>query len=185
MDGSGAIDGRSGSRDVGSIVPLVVLGAIAILIVAVVATWAIGAGGAPEPHPRIVTTTQYDERWTGNGQYLTITLEDGDTLTTDRLQLEVDDAFQYNPQTGERDDVRLDDPGGEIASQVGAEFSPTETVVIDRRAFSHHGSALNGSEQIDLYMAKARIVYTAPDTGRESILYECTLVTPACAQPGH
>ncbi len=174
----GQIDG-TGDRGASTVIAVVLMVAITVLLVAVVATFAIGFGDdVQQPGPNVVTTTEYDDRWIANGQYLNVSHEGGKTLDTALLRLDVNGAEAYDTASGNRQSATLKDDV--IANQTGPEFTASETLVLDRRDFTVSGSDLTGSQQIDLSDATVRIIYEPPDVERSTVLYECRPSMPDC-----
>lgn len=173
-------DGSTGTRGVSHVVGVVVLLAVTILLIAVVATYVTGFGDTlREPAPSFASTTSVDDRWDPNGQYLNVTHESGATIDTDDVRLDVIGAERVDgPPGGSRADADLKDDV--IASQVGPELKATETIVVDRRAFTDGAGDLTGSKRVDLRDATVRIVYDHGPGDRTDVLYECAVATPDC-----
>jgi FlaG/FlaF family flagellin (archaellin) len=153
--------------------------AITVLLVAVVATYALGFGGdVREPAPRLVTSTDYDDALDANGQYLNVSLDGGEVVETDDLYLDVNGAESYDTATNSRQTATVEDDV--LADQVGTEWEVTETVVLDRRNFTDAGGDLTGDTQVDLSDATVRIVYAPSGTQQTTVLYECRPSMPDC-----
>lgn len=174
-------DGRGGARGISNVIGIVLLVALTILLVAVAGVYVTGfSGQIHEPAPPFASTTTVDDRWDPQGQYLNITHEGGTTLETDSLRLDVNGAAMVDgPPGGPRLDATLD--GNVISDQVGATFTASETVVVDRDAFTASG-ATPGDDRIDLQDATVRIIYEHDGGDRTSTIYECQVASPDCEQ---
>lgn len=169
------------SRAVSHVVGVALLVAIVTLLAGSMAVMLGSFGDAGgEPVPNAVIETTFDDRLAANGQYLNLTHEGGEVVDTDDLRLDVDGAESVSPAG---DAVLGSNP---IASQVGPEWSASETIVIDRRLFTDGGGTpLTASgANLDLADATVRIIYERGET-ETVILYECEVAMPDCSNREH
>lgn len=173
-------DGQGGVRAVSHVIGVVLLLAVTVLLVAAAAVYVTGFGDhVREPAPTFSSSTSFDDGWEPHGQYLNVTHESGDTLETANLRLDVNDAAWYDPATDSTGSVAL--KSGVIEAQVGAEWTASETLSIERRNFTDGTMSLeDAGTHVDLGDATVRIVYEPPDSDRSEPVYTCHVAFPDC-----
>ncbi|MHB9288741.1 type IV pilin [Halobacteriales archaeon Cl-PHB] len=162
---------RWDDRGVSQVIGVVLLVAITVVLAGTIAALVLGFGGSnPSQSPSFADDTSFDDRLGGNGQYLNVTHDGGAKLDPDHVRLAVDGAT-VSPGGA---DATL--ASNVFASQVGSEFVATDTLVVDRRAFSNVGA----NEHVDLTGATVRLVYSPGEAEETAIIYECDVAYPDC-----
>lgn len=123
---------------------------IAVVLAAVAGAFALGfTDRQPTAAPQVAVVADYDERTTGNGEYLNLTFESGDVIDRETLSVVVTDAAS----SGAGDATLTGDP---IQSQAPASVSAGTEISIHAGQFSGVGSG----EHLDLSDATLRLVWT-------------------------
>ncbi|GGN98489.1 type IV pilin [Haloarcula pellucida] len=79
---------RGKSRGVSPVIGVVLVVAIVVVLAATVGAYLVAfSDEQPTRAPQTAVVADYSERTTGNGQYLNLSFESGETLTRDRLSL--------------------------------------------------------------------------------------------------
>jgi flagellin-like protein len=156
-----------GNRGVSEVVGVVLLIGITALLVGGVGVYLFQyGGGLEEPGPSFSAATTYNDSAVGDGQTLRITHESGDPVPTGEVGLRIQDAATESGTPVEYGGDALD-------RQVGESFTSSETLVLNRTAFTTStGNPVTGSQHLDLGEAAVRIVWTSEDGTRSEILYE-------------
>ncbi|WP_424016675.1 type IV pilin [Halorientalis pallida] len=158
-----------GDRGVSEVVGVVLLIGVTALLVGGVGVYLFQYGdGLPEAGPSFSSSTVYNDSTAGDGQTLRITHESGDPVPTEEVSLRIQDA---TTESG----TPLEYRGNALERQVGEAFTASETLVLDRTAFTtRSGSPVTGSQHLDLGEAAVRIVWTTENGKRSEIIYEWT-----------
>lgn len=163
-------------RAVSHVVGIALLVAIVTILAATMAVYVgtFGDAAAGESVPNAVLRTAMDDRASPNGQYVNITHKGGETVETANLRLDIDGATA-SPSGS----VELE--SGQIAAQIGPEWTATETLEIDQRVFTDgSGNQLETEpESVVLEDATIRIIFERSET-ETTILYECEVGSPDC-----
>jgi FlaG/FlaF family flagellin (archaellin) len=156
-------------RGVSEVVGVVWLIGMTALLVGGVGVYLFQYGdGVQESGPSFSPSTTYNDSDAGDGQTLRITHRSGDPVPTEEVSLRVQDA------TTERG-TPLEYGGSALERQVGEAFTASETLVLDRTAFTtRSGAPVTGSQHLDLGEAAVRIVWTTENGKRSEIVYEWT-----------
>lgn len=169
-------------RGVSQVIGLVLLVAIVTVLAGVVALSVTGFGQQiREPAPAFAHGTTYNQSLAGNGQYLNITFQSGQTVETSNLYLDVNDAMVFDATTGTTVGAAVD-KDGVLASQLGDEFAASDTLVVSRSSFEKAGGvAFTSSEYVDLSDATVRIVFAPENSQRSDVIYVCEVEFPDCS----
>lgn len=156
-------------RGVSEVVGVVLLIGVTALLVGGVGVYLFQYGGELEnPGPSFSSATTYNDSVGGDGQSLRITHQGGDPVPTGEVSLRVQDA---TTESG----TPLEYGGSALERQVGEAFTSSETLVLDRTAFTtRSGNPVSSSQHLDLGGTAVRIVWTSEDGRRSEILYEWT-----------
>ncbi|WP_193767582.1 type IV pilin [Halorientalis pallida] len=156
-------------RGVSEVVGVVLLIGVTALLVGGVGVYLFQYGGAlEESGPSFSASTTYNDSAIGDGQTLRIVHESGEPVPTGEVSLRIQDATTERGTPVEYD-------GSALERQVGSAFTSSETVVLDRTAFTTgSGTPVTGSQHLDLGEAAVRIVWTTENDERSEIVYEWT-----------
>jgi flagellin-like protein len=156
-------------RGVSEVVGVVLLIGMTALLVGGVGVYLFQYGdGLQDAGPSFSPSTTYNDSVIGDGQTLRITHRSGDPVPTDEVSLRIQDA---TTESG----TPLEYSGNALETQVGEAFTSSETVVLNRTAFTTgSGAPVTGSRHLDLGAAAIRIVWTTEDGERSEIIYEWT-----------
>ncbi|WP_424001104.1 type IV pilin [Haloarcula salina] len=139
-----------GSRGASPVVGVVMLVGIAVVLAAVAGAFALDlTDRQPTAAPQVAVVADYDERTTGNGEYLNLTFESGDVLDRETLSIAVTGAA-----SSDGSDATL--TGDPIQSQAPAAVSAGTELSIHAGQFSGVASG----EHLDLTDATLRLVWT-------------------------
>jgi len=132
-------------RGVAPVIGVVIVVAIVVILASVVAIYALSFGeDAPEPAPNVRFDAVYDERTSGNGQYLNVTVEAGDRAPTDKLEFSVSGATEH----GSSAEATLT---GSPIDQAGDDLVTQDTISIDSTVFD--------KQPVDLSEARVDLVW--------------------------
>ncbi|MEF8829253.1 MAG: type IV pilin N-terminal domain-containing protein [Haloarcula sp.] len=135
------------------VIGVVMLVGIAAILAATIGVFALGfSEQQPTQAPQVAIVADYSERTTGNGEYLNLSFESGETVYRDNLSVVVSDA-----RDSDGNDVTLDtDP---IQAQAPTRITSGTQITIHQGHFSGIGS----SEHLDLGDATLRLVWNPAD----------------------
>lgn len=141
-----------GDRGVTPVIGIILVVAIVVILASVVGIYALNFGqGAPEPAPNVRFDAFYDERTSGNGQYLNVTVQAGERVPTDTLAFRVSGATKE----GSTDEATLT---GSPIDRAGDELITRDTISIDATAFDKN--------PVDLSDARVDLVWDPdPESG--------------------
>lgn len=145
---------RRDDRAVSPVIATILMVAIVVILAAVAGAYVLDLGThSADPAPAVRFDAVYDERTTGNGQYLNVTVSGGERAPTHRLWFVVDGATD-----GAGTDATLT---SEPLDQVGSELITADTISIDATDFD--------TDPVDLSDATVTLVWDAdPDAGEPS-----------------
>ena len=163
------------------VIGIVLLVGITVVLVGVTAVYLTDVSDeTDQPAPRLLVETDYNGSFARNGQYLNLTHESGGKLDTDNIHLDIEDA---TVRSGGSTTGPAAYDGNAIQSQVGSEFTASETVSLDRTLFvDDSGNALTSSEYVVLDGATVRIVWENEDGSRSEIIYTCEVKEQNCVE---
>lgn len=140
-------DGRArDERGVSQVIAIVLLVSITVVLVGVTAVYLTSFGEENrQPAPQFSPDTEFNQSYTGEGQYLNVTHQSGEPLDTDSVYLRVDGA---RVSSGGTVTGTATYEGNVVAEQAGDEFTASETVSLNRTAFvdATSGTDLTGSD---------------------------------------
>ena len=141
------------SRGVSPVIGVVMLVGIVAILAATIGVFALGfSEQRPTQAPQVAIVADYSERTTGNGEYLNLSFESGETVYRDNLTVVVSDA-----KDSDGNDVTLDtDP---IQAQAPTRITSGTQVTIHRG----HFSGIGGGTHLDLGDATLRLVWNPAD----------------------
>ncbi len=169
-----------GERGVSQVVGVVMLVGITVVLAGAVTALVFGFGGTqPSQAPSFADDTGFDDRLSGNGQYLNVSHDGGSELDADEVHLAVDGAKIVDASGSVVGDAHLE--SNVFASQVGSGFVASDTLVVDKRAFDDAGgNDLTAGEFVDLSDATVRLVYYPGGNQDSAVIYECDVAYPDC-----
>jgi FlaG/FlaF family flagellin (archaellin) len=166
-------------RGVSTVIGVVLMVSIVVVLAAVVSVFALNFGGeVDERAPNIAVETSYNDVPTGDGEWLNMTVEAGDTIDTSLIQVRVSGAtVAGNGNAAELKDADI------IGNQAGDGLTAGETLSLSRDEFTDDsGTALSSSsDNVDLQDATVRIVWQIDSESPSQIIYECEVELPGCA----
>jgi FlaG/FlaF family flagellin (archaellin) len=164
-------------RGVSTVIGVVLMVSIVVVLAGVVSVFALDfEGEVDDPAPNVVVDASYNDVASGDGEWLNMTVDGGDSIDTSRLQLRVSGATV----DGSGDATLID--ADIIATQVGDELSAGQTIRLNRTHFTDStGSVLSSGQPVDLQDATVRIVWQVDTDSPSQIIYECEVEVPSCA----
>jgi flagellin-like protein len=151
------------SRGVSPVIGIVLIIAIAVVLAGTVGVFAFGISDETQPAaPDVAFSTEYDR--TGASDSITLTVQSGDAVETDKLTLQLVDAEVVSGPS------EPEISGSPIANQAGTELEGGDTVTIDTTTTTASGSDL------DLSDATVKVIWDPdPETdGPTNVIFEWT-----------
>lgn len=165
-------------RGVSTVIGVVLMVSIVVVLAGVVSVFALDfEGEVDEPAPNVVVDASYNDVASGDGEWLNMTIDGGDSIDTSRLNLRVTGATVAGGGEATLKDSDI------IADQTGDELSAGQSIRLNRTHFTNNsGTALSSSgDNVDLQDATVRIVWQIDTDSSSQILYECEVEVPSCA----
>lgn len=146
-------NGREQNRGVSPAIGVVLLIGIAVTLAATIGVFALGfSDQQPTTAPQVAIVADYSERTTGNGEYLNLSFESGDTVYRDNLSVVISGA-----KSSDGTDTTLDtDP---IQAQASTRITSGTQITIHQGQFTGIGSG----NHLDLSDATLRLVWNPSD----------------------
>ncbi|MBX0322960.1 type IV pilin N-terminal domain-containing protein [Halomicroarcula sp. F13] len=152
--------GVGSERGVSPVVGVVLMVAIVVVLAATVGAYlVVFTGEQPSQAPQTAIVADYSERTTGNGEYLNLSFESGDTLDRTKLSLAISGA---RDSTG-TDATLTGDP-------LGTQAPTSITSGVEISIHAGHFSEVGPGEHLDLSEATLRLVWD-PKPSTESETY--------------
>ena len=140
---------RDATRAVSPVIGLILMVAIVVVLATVIGAYFVGfSEQEPTQAPQVAIVADYSERTDGNGEYLNLSFESGDTLERGDLSLVVTDA-----RSSSGDPATLNT--GPLAAQ-----APTRiTAGVEISIHAGHFDGIGSGEHLDLSEATLRLVW--------------------------
>ena len=151
---------RDGGRGVSPVVGIVLMVAIVVVLGTVIGAYFVSfSEQEPTQAPQVAIVAEYSERTGGNGEYLNLSFESGDTLERADLTLVVSDA-------------RSSDGGAATLTgdPLGAQAPTRITAGTEISIHAGHFSGIGTGENLDLSEATLRLVWET-DTYEQTETY--------------
>jgi flagellin-like protein len=144
---------RERNRGISPVIGVVILIGITAILAATIGVFALGfSEQQPTQAPRIAIVADYSERTTGNGEYLNLSFESGETVYSGNLTVVVSGA-KSSDGTGATLDT---DP---VRAQAPTRITSGTEITIHQGQFTSIGSG----EHLDLSDATLRLVWNPAD----------------------
>lgn len=138
-------------RAVSPVIGVVILVGIVAILAATVGVFALGfSEQQPTQAPQVAIVADYNERTTGNGEYLNLSFSSGDTVYRDNLSVVVSGA-----KRADGSDVTLDT--SPMQAQASTRITSGTEITIHQGQFTGSGAPL------DLHDATLRLVWNPAD----------------------
>jgi len=161
------VDGqvRTSERGLSTILGVVLMISVVVILASVVGVYLVSFGeNTREPARNIGASVDFDQRTTGNGQYLNITFSAGRELATDDLVVRVEDARSVAPGGATEEAVCT---GSVLSMDAGSTFGVGETLSFDRTDFEEaDGDPIAGGKYLDLTDATITLYYRGSDSSK-------------------
>ena len=141
------------NRGVSPVIGVVILVGIVAILAATIGVFALGfSEQRPTPAPQVAVVADYSDRTTGNGEYLNLSFESGETVSRDNLTVVVSGARSSDGS----DATLVTDP---IQAQAPTRITSGTQVTIHQGHFSGTGAGAH----LDLGDATLRLVWNPAD----------------------
>lgn len=140
---------RDATRAVSPVIGVVLMVAIVAVLGAVVGGFFVGfSEQEPTQSPQVAVVAEYSDRTSGNGEYLNLSFESGDTIERQDLTVVVSDARSSDGTAA----TLTTDP---VQAQAPTRITAGTEITIHAGQFS----GIGGSEHLDLSDATVRLVW--------------------------